>query len=129
MISFFHRYFRGFAPALIFGALCLSSPAKADGGPLVDIPELTSAIDKDHQVILKVSLRMAGPKSEELARQHLPRLRHALVLMLADRGVKDFNAAGLEDLTEIYRGEANKVLGRKAAVKSVLLQSFVIQDK
>ncbi len=117
---------------LLCGILLLGSPAVASTGrdaAVVDLPELTAAIDPAHQVALRLSLQMSGPRAEKLARERLLRLRHALVLRLAGLDGQALDAVAVEQLLEDYRGDANSVLGAQNAVRGVLVQKFVVQGK
>jgi flagellar basal body-associated protein FliL len=94
-----------------------------------NLPEITTAINPTQQVVAQVSLRLAGPKTELKARDNMVRLRHAFVMRLADIDPNRIDAAMLESLADAYRDDANRVLSSEAAVRSVLLQKFVVQSK
>lgn len=122
---------------LLLGLLCTLAlaPAQAnvdDGskaGILLDLPEVTTALDRDYQVSLQLALRLSGPGIEKRARENLSRLRHALVMALADRRPGDLDAPGIEALIEDFREEANALLGTRNSVRSVLVKKFVVQSK
>lgn len=119
----------GLVCALTLSTAQASLPAKSQEQVWFDLPEVVTALDRDNQVSLQLMLRLSGPRAEKLARERLVKLRHALVLQLSDVRAKDFDAPALETLLEDFRLEANGVLGAKNAVRSVLVQKFVVQSK
>ncbi len=119
----------GLVCALTLSTAQASLPAKSLDQVWFDLPEVVTALDRDYQVSLQLMLRLSGPRAEKLARERLVKLRHALVLQLSDVHAKEFDAPALETLLEDFRLEANGVLGAKNAVRSVLVQKFVVQSK
>ncbi len=114
------------------------SPALAADKPVLpvyfNLPEITTAINSRQQVVALVSLRLAGPKTEQRARDRMVRLRHAFVLQLADLDLENLDALAMDNLAESYREEANQILSAntttpRRVVLAVLLQKFVVQSK
>lgn len=130
-------YPSGTTRGLVIGLVCslILTPALANFGEsgkpgfLVELPEITTALDHEYQVSLQLALRPSGPVTEKQARDNLIRLRHTLVMELADRRPGDLDAQGIENLIESFRGEANAVLGTRNGIRSVLVTKFVIQGK
>lgn len=118
----------------LVGSLILA-PALANLGltdksrSLVELPEITTALDHEFQVSLQLAMRPSGHVAEKQVRDNLIRLRHILVMELADRRPGDLDARGIEDLIESFRGEANALLGLRNGIHSVLITKFVVQSK
>ena len=130
--------FSSFLAQLMAMSVLLLSPALAadNAAPPVyfNLPEITTAINSRQQVVALVSLRLAGPKTEQRARDRMVRLRHAFVLQLADLDLEKLDALAMDNLAESYREEANQILSSsttttRRVVISVLLQKFVVQSK
>lgn len=93
------------------------------------LPEITTAIDQDYQVQARLVLELSGPRAEKMTKDKLVRLRHALVLQLAEQDVQRLDAEAIELLMEDFRTEANSLIGARNAIQSVLVQKFVVQAK
>jgi flagellar basal body-associated protein FliL len=93
------------------------------------LPEITTALDQDYQVQTRLVLQLSGPRAEKMAKEKLVRLRHTLVLQLAEQNPQQLDAEAIETVMEDFRIEANTVLGAPNAIKSVLVQKFVVQAK
>ena len=93
------------------------------------LPEITTALDQDYQVQTRLILKLSGPRAEKMTRDKLVRLRHALVLQLAEQDPQRLDAQGIEAVMEEFRVEANTLIGAQNAIQSVLVQKFVVQAK
>ena len=124
---------RGQALAWLWLLLCCGAawPLRAaDNDVAFALPELTTAIDRDHQLVIQLSLRLTGAKAALLAEQRLPRLRHALVLDLADHDAKELSTPeGVKALTETYLHDADDILGHAGTVSGVVVQKMVMEKK
>ena len=127
-----------FLAQLVAMLVLLASPSLAadkTAAPVYfNLPEITTAINSRQQIVALVSLRLAGPKTEQRARERMVRLRHAFVLQLADLDLAKLDAIAMDNLAESYREEANEILSStttstRRVVISVLLQKFVVQSK
>lgn len=96
---------------------------------LIQMPEMVAGMESGQQLSMQLALRVSGPKSEKLVRDRLVRLRHALLLHVTDYRPEDLRAETLETLADEFRVEANEILGSKNAVKAVLVQKFVMQNR
>ncbi len=130
---------KGFYPlrllALIaFSALLFAVDQAAVAAPQVkpvyiELPEITTALNHDYQVIVQVTLRLSGPLAEQPVKDNIPKLRHALVLHLSDINVHGLDAQAVDALADSYALAANTTLDSKNAVKAAFFQQFVIQTK
>ncbi len=93
------------------------------------LPEITTALDQDYQVQMRLVLKLSGPRAEKMTKEKLVRLRHALVLQLAEQDPQRLDAQGIESVMEDFRIEANSLIGAPNAIQSVLVQKFVVQAK
>lgn len=95
----------------------------------LDLPEFTTAIDHGHQVNIAVVLRLNDTRREKQVRENLVRLRHALVLDLAEQNLETPAGDRIESFLEEYRRDANAMLGGRNAIAAVLVRRFVVQGK
>ena len=93
-----------------------------------DLPQITTALNHGHQLIVQVTLRLPGPIAEQHVRETVIKLRHTLVLHLSDMDPDNLDAQALDTLADRYVLAANETLEGNR-VKEALFQKFVVQTK
>ena len=98
--------------------------------PLVTNLQRAGGDGDSHYVQIALDFKVADPKVAEVIKQHKPEILHALLLLLASKGVGDLDHAEDKDaLARQMVDLVNPIIGLKPAkgVREVMFTAFVVQ--